>query len=174
MFKHFCKILLVVLIVLLAVISTNANNLQIANIMLTGQNTGSHYVMVQFNISWENSWRNTSAAPYNWDAAYLFVKYRKTSDNKWYHATLSANYANYNTGSQAASASFTPLTYASGTATGAFFYQSASSSNTISAFASSGAQMRWDYGNDISDNLNHKSPQRERPLRHRVEVILLD
>jgi hypothetical protein len=43
--------------------------------------------MVQFNLSWENSWR-TSAAPNNRDAAQVFVKYRVGSGD-WQHTLLS-------------------------------------------------------------------------------------
>ena len=45
-----------------------ANNIAVSNGNLIGQNATSHYTMVQFDISWENSWR-TSSAPNNWDAA---------------------------------------------------------------------------------------------------------
>ena len=65
-------------------ISTNisvANNISISNVSLTGQNTdagvnnSANYSLVQFDLSWENSWR-TSSAPNNWDAAWVFVKYK--------------------------------------------------------------------------------------------------
>ena len=36
-----------------------ANNIQVSDVKLTGQNTTLKYTMVQFNISWENSWRST-------------------------------------------------------------------------------------------------------------------
>ena len=64
----------------------NANNISISNPVLTGKNTGSHYIMVQFDISWENSWR-TSSAPNNWDAAWVLVKYR-IAGGAWQHAWL--------------------------------------------------------------------------------------
>lgn len=53
----------------------NANNITISNLSLTGKNTTDDYILVQFDVSWENSWR-TSSAPNNWDAAWVFVKYR--------------------------------------------------------------------------------------------------
>jgi len=52
-----------------------AGNITLTNIHLNGQNTGYDYTMVQFDLCWENSWR-TSSAPYNWDSAWVFVKYR--------------------------------------------------------------------------------------------------
>jgi len=58
-----------------------ANNINVTNVKVTGQNTTagvnhtSNYSLVQFDLTWENSWR-TSSAPNNWDAAWVFVKYR--------------------------------------------------------------------------------------------------
>jgi len=52
-----------------------ANNISVTNVSLTGQSTNDNYTFVKFDISWENSWR-TSSAPNNWDAAWIFVKYK--------------------------------------------------------------------------------------------------
>jgi formylglycine-generating enzyme required for sulfatase activity len=60
---------------------TWANNIQVSNIDLIGQNTSAgtnnaaNYSLIQFNLSWENSWR-ISSGPANWDAAWVFVKFR--------------------------------------------------------------------------------------------------
>lgn len=63
-----------------------ANNISLTNLSLTGKNTTDDFVLVQFDLSWENSWR-TSSEPYNWDAAWVFVKYR-VSGGDWQHAWL--------------------------------------------------------------------------------------
>ena len=42
---------------------------------LASQDTTDNYTLVKFNLSWSNSWRVT-AAPANWDAAWVFVKFR--------------------------------------------------------------------------------------------------
>lgn len=60
-------------------ISVDANNISITNPKLTNQNTTDNYTFVQFDISWDNSWR-TAAAPFNWDAAWVFVKYKLKGD----------------------------------------------------------------------------------------------
>ena len=54
----------------------SANNISVTNIQLTKQNTTANYTNVKFDISWENSWR-TSSAPNNWDAAWVFVKFKR-------------------------------------------------------------------------------------------------
>lgn len=50
-----------------------ANNITVSNTKLTGQNTTDDNVMVQFDISRENSGL-ASSAPGNWDAALVCVK----------------------------------------------------------------------------------------------------
>jgi len=69
-----------------------ANNLAVGTVTITDINTTSHYANLQFDISWDNSWRNDitgagQAVPYNWDAAWVFSKYKVGSGN-WNHCTL--------------------------------------------------------------------------------------
>lgn len=94
--------------VFFTVISLNANNVQITNIVNT--NPGSANPIIEFKISWDNSWR-VSDVPSNYDAVWIFVKYQKVpkgnpnceSNLEWEHA----NMANSKTGFSAAA----PLTY---------------------------------------------------------------
>ena len=138
--------LLAALALLLFAGSISANNITVSNTKLTGQNTTDGYTLVQFDLSWENSWR-TSSAPNNWDAAWVFVKYRITAanggDNLWKHATLNS------TGHSGGSGTGTTITPAPD-GTGAFIYRSADGSGT---FSLTGAQLRWNYGaNNVTDN----------------------
>jgi hypothetical protein len=117
----------------------SANNIAVTNIKLTGQNTLSQYTMVQFDISWENSWR-TSSAPYNWDAAWVFVKF-KVGSGTWNHATLNLTGHTAPIGSAITTAS---------DGTGAFIYRDADGNGL---FTMTGVQLRWDYGaNGVADN----------------------
>ena len=68
-----------------------ANNL---NINTVAYNSGAG--TVTFNISWENSWR-TSTAPNNWDAAWVFIKRKNCGLNYWQHQDLSSTAANHST-----------------------------------------------------------------------------
>ena len=52
-----------------------ANNIQVANVSLENQNWVDQYIYIEFDLSWENTWR-TSSVPGNWDAAWVFVKYQ--------------------------------------------------------------------------------------------------
>ena len=76
----------ILLFILFFSLSLYANNLRVENITLTGQNTTDDYTMVQFDISWDNSWRDII----NSDAVWVFVKY-KGSDGLWQHARLGLN-----------------------------------------------------------------------------------
>jgi hypothetical protein len=58
-----------------------SNNIQVTNVTLTSQNTSAgannsaNYTHIQFDVQWENSWR-LSSGPSNWDAAWIFAKFR--------------------------------------------------------------------------------------------------
>jgi formylglycine-generating enzyme required for sulfatase activity len=88
-----CLFSLAALMSSLALHSARANNLQIVHVRLTGDNGSS--VIVEFDINWDNSWRNDlpgagNAAPFNYDAAWVFVKYSTDGGATWRHATLSS------------------------------------------------------------------------------------
>ncbi len=62
-----------------------ANNIAIDTCWIVEKNTTEHYYTIGFPLSWENSFRDST----NYDAAYIFIKYRKESKgDTFYHATL--------------------------------------------------------------------------------------
>lgn len=128
-------------------LAANANNIQVTNISLTGQNTTNKTVQVQFTVSWENSWR-VSAGPGNWDAAWVFIKFRKGSNNAWSHCSL------LNTGQVVPAGSvisvqawnpFLPFGSGGNVGVGAFIHRNANGSGS---FTVADAQLRWSYGQD--------------------------
>ena len=124
----------------------HANDIHISNPTLTGTNMVDATTQVQFNISWSNSWR-TSSAPGNWDAAWVFVKYRNADTGLWQHARLGSD-AQHSApvGTTIATGLLTPGT-AYGPATnwgvGAFIHRSAPGTGT---FTANGVEIRWNYG----------------------------
>lgn len=119
--------------------NTYANNLIISAPVLVGQNVSSDYVYVKFNVSWENSWR-TSSAPYNWDAAWVFVKYRVGS-GEWQHATLNTTGHTEPPGSTISTSS---------DGKGVFIFRSSNGTGSVNF---TGAKLRWNYGTDgVTDN----------------------
>ena len=77
------------LLLLIAISSTTAfaNNVAVSNVRLTGQDQVNNFTLVECDISWDNSWR-TNAGPSNWDAVWVFVKYRLKTQTTWNHASL--------------------------------------------------------------------------------------
>lgn len=67
------KTSLLISFIFVTVINAIGNNLQISGITVN-QSTK----IVSFTVSWENSWRVTSA-PSNWDAVWVFVKFKACS-----------------------------------------------------------------------------------------------
>ena len=132
--------------ILLMAISTvgklSANNIAVSNTSIANQNTAGNYTHVKFDISWENSWR-TSTLESNWDAAYVFVKYRIPPMNTWYHATL-----NYVDGIATNDGNTEPAggtINATSDGKGAFLYRNG---NGIGNISFTNAQLRWNYGAD--------------------------
>ena len=129
-----------------------SNDIQLSNISLTGQNTSTDFTMVQFDLTWGNSWR-ISTGPSNWDAAWVFVKYRVGS-GPWLHAFLNEN--GHIAGSGTA-ASITPglmitsnaFHSTSNPAMGVFVHRSGNGAGT---FTQTGLKLRWNYGaNSVTD-----------------------
>jgi len=81
-------LILGLLMVVFGSYSAMANNIQVSNVVLHGQNTIQNYSMIKFDLGWDNSWKVFSG-PSNWDAAWVFVKYRRKAENIWHHAKLS-------------------------------------------------------------------------------------
>lgn len=145
------KSLFTALVCLFSGMATYANNIQVSNVSLTGWNSASDYTMVKFNLNWENSWR-TSSAPSNWDAAWVFVKYR-VNGGEWNHARLNNNGHQAATGSVVEVGLVDPSTSfnaSTNPGAGAFVYRSADGVGNVSY---NNIELRWNYGqNGVNDN----------------------
>ncbi|MFZ1558435.1 MAG: hypothetical protein WAT37_00850, partial [Saprospiraceae bacterium] len=141
--KHFSNILALCL----ATIAAHANNITISNVSIMGQNNSQKFKLVQFDITWDNSWR-VDYGPNNWDAAWVFVKYRRKSDNTWHHATL-----HYVDGTGSGDGHTEPANCnisssndtGSGGAHGVFIHRTDLGQGTVTY---TGARLRWNYGVD--------------------------
>jgi formylglycine-generating enzyme required for sulfatase activity len=120
---------------------TLANNIAVANATLTGQNVVAHTEIINFDVSWENSWR-TNTNENNYDGAWIFVKFRKMGTLDWRHCTINT------TGFSAATGgAFSVPTDGKG----AFIYKAAATG--VSNVNYVGNQIIWNYGVDgILDN----------------------
>jgi len=130
--------MMTVLLALTMVLSIHANNIQVSIPTFTGQNTSQDYIYVQFDLSWANSWR-TSAAPNNYDAAWVFVKYKVTGGN-WAHATLNTSGHSVTNNNGVVATVDTPTG-----GKGVFLYRTNDGTGSINW---DGVRLRWNYGTD--------------------------
>ena len=135
------KKLFVAVFYMFYVTSLMANNVQINNIQFIPDNLGLGYAHIQFDIAWENSWRDAE----NRDAVWVFVKYNDGSG--WQHAEL--NFVDGVTDGHTAAAGSTINTPNDGK--GVFVYKSSEESGT-STFTD--VQLRWNYQNDGITNFD--------------------
>lgn len=78
-----------------------ANDIRVEGTRLIPAEEGSP-AFIQFDISWDNSWRLPfSSGVNNWDAAWVFIKYREVGNTSaaWSHLYLSNTPGDYETGS---------------------------------------------------------------------------
>ena len=121
-----------------------ANNVKVSNATLTGQNVGNNYTNVQFDLSWDNSWR-VNTGPSNWDAAWVFIKFQENG-SVWKHATLSPNSGDHSIGTDASNPAAPGTVYATSDGKGVFMNRT-----TVGGPSSinwQNIQLRWNYGND--------------------------
>jgi hypothetical protein len=124
------KLLLLTLFFLVAT-QMKANNMLVKNVTTMGNNATNKTIQVQFDMSWDNSWRDGI----NWDAAWVFMKY-KDANGLWQHVQLNTTGFANGTG--------TANTIQVGSdKVGAFVYRSGTGTGT---FSSTSMQLQWNYG----------------------------
>jgi len=68
----------------------SCSGISVTNVSLGTRDSNTGNAPVNFDISWDHSWRSTGGgapAPNNWDAAWVFVKFRRNGGD-WYPARL--------------------------------------------------------------------------------------
>jgi hypothetical protein len=125
-----------------------ANNVQTSSIFLNGQNTSSDFSLINFNISWDNSWR-TSTNENNYDGCWVFAKFRKVNSSNWQHATI--NYVSPGTAAACGHTQGTGATIKTpADGKGVWIHRSANGAGTVNF---NGNKIRWNYGVDgVLDN----------------------
>lgn len=122
-----------------------ASHLKIDNVLMTVISPEKKAARIQFNISWDNAWKNEV----NCDGVWVFTKYQLPTGN-WKHVTLKSasaapfDYANhapqfFSAGDNAELGVWVPQEK-----TGMFIFRTKGTGNT----SSKGAILVWDYGAD--------------------------
>ncbi len=135
---------------LLVVHEGSCSGISIPNIQLGTLSGGS--TTVTFDTTWTNSWRTAepgAPAPNNWDAAWIFVKFRKNGGN-WAHASL--NDTGHSTGSGTAATiavgypdTSSAFNIATNPGVGVFLYRSG---DGVGTFSTTGTSLSWNYSQD--------------------------
>ena len=121
-----------------------ANNVQVSNINLVDQDVSQDLIYVQFDLSWENSWR-ISSGPANYDAAWVFLKYRTLGGN-WNH--LNINYIDGSSDGHVPANGSTVSTVENGT--GCFIYRDSDGAGHNDF---KNIKLLWNYGdNQLADD----------------------
>ncbi|NBV14817.1 MAG: hypothetical protein EBS07_12250, partial [Sphingobacteriia bacterium] len=142
-----------------------ANNIQVANVALTGQdvsagvNNANNFTFIEFDLSWQNSWRMpASSGLNNWDGAWVFVKFRKSVNGvfgPWEHARLSQSGHLTGSGTPAIINAelqnpFVAYNSTTNPVLGVFIYRSGIGSGS---FTQNLLNLKWNYrNNNINDN----------------------
>ena len=122
-----------------------ANDITISNVQVSEKSSPNQWLNINFDLSIDNSWRiNTNSS--NWNAAWVFIKYKIGIDGEWHHATISTvdneHFAPINTTVDATS-----------DGKGVFIYDSRVNAGSDYTFSRTGIKLRWNYGIDgIADD----------------------
>jgi formylglycine-generating enzyme required for sulfatase activity len=112
------------------------------------QDTSADVISIRFDLSWDNSWRVSPAqAPSNWDAAWVFAKWKVQGGTVWNHCTMSTTDLDHTApaGSEI-DASFSK----DNDGKGVFIYRSSEGSGSNDW---DGIKLLWNYGTDgMGDN----------------------
>jgi surface protein len=135
----------------------SCSDVTVTNVAVGTPNTSTGDVAVTFDISWTHSWRSSST-PNNWDAAWVFVKYRVGS-GEWNHAKLTET--GHTVPANAAitlglADTSSPFNISTNPGVGAFIYRRNPGAGT---FTASGVSLRWNYaanGIATTDNVEMK------------------
>jgi hypothetical protein len=127
---NFKSILFTCSMVLLMGTGAFANNMLVQNVTTLGNDPINKTIQVQFDISWDNSWRDAI----NYDAAWIFMKFKNAS-GVWQHVQLNQTGIVAGTGT----ANTVQVT---ADKVGSWLYRSGLGSGT---FTSTGMQLQWNY-----------------------------
>lgn len=140
------NIITVLLIALTMIVGqTIANNITIdSNPQPVNEDPANKYMDIQFDISWDNSWRTDTATltPDWWDAAWVFIKYKIGDDGTWKHCHLSASAGHHSiTNDNSVAGTIEPVA----DSMGVFMYRSSGGTGSNNWDS---VQLRWYYGSE--------------------------
>lgn len=137
------NILLLGLLYFSGIFSVQANGVTLQKVALSDTNKTAKTAMVRFNIAWENSWRDSI----NWDAVWIFVKFRELKDSVWKYRHLTVSQTGNLTGTGNATMKFA----VPADNKGVFYYRQTLGSGHIKMDS---VKLLWNYGLDKISNID--------------------
>jgi hypothetical protein len=119
--------------------TSGINYLLVQNVITTGNNASNKTIQVQFDLSWGNTWWDEI----NWDAAWVFMKY-KTAAGEWKHAKINPTGYDHGQGSP-------NIIQPTSDKLGAFIRLGLKGQGNFNA---EGMQLQWNYGLDGLNSVN--------------------
>lgn len=123
-----------------------ANNLKISNVRLVSKNATNNTANIQFDISWDHSWRNKT----NWDAVWVFARFKSAANLRYFPCALSAsgtNPAGFSAGTGTGLTIWVPSVSNAYERVGAMLYRSANGNGSVSTTT---VQLVWQYDTAIT------------------------
>jgi len=147
----------VVLIAALCGQLADAANMKVSNVAAVEDGN------VRFDISWDDSWRaswkEADIELTNWDAAWIFVKYRKQGEPHWNHATLGGKDADH----WAPEGAKINVGLTADKGMGVFLYRAAEGKGT---WTNNGVKVKWLHKDDGVDD-----PAKAELCVHALEMV---
>lgn len=131
------SVLICVILLCACIYKVQANGITVQKVAISDTNRAAKTAMIRFNISWENSWRDSI----NWDAAWIFIKFREPKDSVWQYRHLTMSQTGNQTGTGNTSMKFA----VSADNKGVFYYRQGIGSGKV---AMDSVKLLWNYGND--------------------------
>ena len=145
-----------------------ANNISVSNITTGTQDTGADTLQLQFDLSWDNAWRDGV----NYDAAWVFMKYSTDSGSTWSHATLKTSGTNpsgFSDGTVTVGGASKNLDIIVPTDKVGALVQISSAENASGALSATDVTFVWDYGTDsVTDN------QAGHPIETQIRIMAIE
>jgi formylglycine-generating enzyme required for sulfatase activity len=120
------------------------SGIQVLNTTVT-TNTDKKSAQVKFTLTWDHSWR-LADGPKNWDAAWVFIKYRTLPGDNWRHAYISTTVASHKMPGNAAFKVGSSIAVVGGTnatvGVGAFIHRKEAGNGTVSF---TDIELNWNF-----------------------------
>jgi len=149
-----CFILLrmIFIVMIFSAFSLKAANIKIDKTpTITDINTTDKSAFINFDMSWENSWKVSESAS-NYDGAWVFVKYKEKDATEWKHAFLSTKTNEFKIEKENGVTPSYSMGNTDSKGVGVFIYRKKNGSGNINW---DGVKLKWNYEENGINDINN-------------------